>query len=512
MEVEKEFKKVAQQLGLSSENPGICCAQGSWHGSGEVIESRSPIDGSLLGKVTTANPADYERAAAAAQSGFYHWREVPAPQRGQIIREVGEVLRKHKDSLARLITIEMGKILPEALGEIQEAIDVVDFAVGLSRQLYGLSMHSERRNHRMYEQWHPLGIVGCITAFNFPAAVWSWNAFIGAVCGDVILWKPSELTPLTSIAVNRLCDEVAARHGFPGVFNLVCGGREIGTLIAEDKRIPLVSATGSCVMGRSVGEAVARRLGKSLLELGGNNAVIVMPDADFDLAVRSIVFGAIGTAGQRCTSTRRVLAHKSIVQPLTQRLLAAYKQVKLGNPLDSSVLMGPVICRRTGELYLQAIERAVSEGAQVICGGKIEVGMPAPTYLQPAIVKVPKEAAILQDEIFAPILFLIEVESLEQAIEVNNGVPQGLSSAIFTSALKSAESFLSVRGSDCGIANVNLGTSGAEIGGAFGGEKDTGGGRESGSDAWKQYMRRQTSTINYGAELPLAQGIKFEIN
>jgi aldehyde dehydrogenase (NAD+) len=404
----------------------------------------------------------------------------------------------------------MGKIAAEGEGEIQEAIDIADFAVGLSRQLYGKTMHSERPNHRMYEQWHPLGIVGVITAFNFPAAVWAWNAMLAAVCGDVVVWKPSELAPLTAVAVNSICRKVAARHGFEGVFSLVVSaGPELGQAIAADRRIPLVSATGSCRMGRLVAEAVGKRLGRSILELGGNNAVVVLDDADMDLVTRGVVFGAVGTAGQRCTSIRRLFVQRGIVEPLIARLAAAYKQVKIGNPLEQGVLMGPLINDAAVKAYSDALSRVDKEGGQIVYGGKVLEGMPSKLYVEPTIVRAKPGMALLQEETFAPILYVVPVDSLEEAIALNNDVPQGLSSAIFTTNVKSAERFLSHGGSDCGIANVNIGTSGAEIGGAFGGEKDTGGGREAGSDSWKQYMRRQTSTINFGNDMPLAQGVVF---
>jgi aldehyde dehydrogenase (NAD+) len=404
----------------------------------------------------------------------------------------------------------MGKTLGEGEGEIQEAIDIADFAVGLSRQLYGKTMHSERPNHRMYEQWHPLGPVGVITAFNFPAAVWAWNAMIAAVCGDVLIWKPSELTPLTAIAVNNICRSVAAKHGFEGIFSLVVGnGPALGQQLAADRRIPLVSATGSCAMGRSVARTVGERLGRSILELGGNNAVIVLADADMKLVTSGILFGAVGTAGQRCTSIRRVLVERSVADSLVERLVAAYKQVRIGNPLEKGTLMGPLVHRRAVKAYEQALSRVKAEGGEIVYGGRVLTGMPSDLYVEPTIVRAHKGMALLQEETFAPILYVVPVDGVEEAIEINNAVPQGLSSSIFTRNFKAAERFLSHAGSDCGIANVNIGTSGAEIGGAFGGEKETGGGREAGSDSWKQYMRRQTCTLNYGDDMPLAQGIVF---
>lgn len=479
--------------------------------SADLLKSFSPIDSSLIGEVSVATDADYERVVKEAHVAFLEWRKVPAPQRGEIVRQVGVALRENKDALAELVTLETGKILAEGAGEVQEAIDIADFAVGLSRQLYGKMMHSERRTHRMYEQWHPIGPVGVITAFNFPAAVWAWNAMIGAVCGDTIIWKPSEHTPVTAIAVNNICRQIAELNGHAGIFNLIVSkGPELGKRIAQDRRIPLVSATGSTAMGRSVATSVAERLGKSILELGGNNAVIVLKDADLPLAVRGILFGAVGTAGQRCTSIRRVLVEESIAEKLKALLIAAYKQVKIGDPRKGGVLMGPLINDRAVKMYESAVKRVASEGGKTIYGGKILSGMPSGNYVEPTIVEANKNMALLCEETFAPILYIVPVKDLSEAIEINNNVPQGLSSAIFTANLKSAESFLSHSGSDCGIANVNIGTSGAEIGGAFGGEKDTGGGREAGSDSWKQYMRRQTTTINYGDEMPLAQGIKFE--
>jgi aldehyde dehydrogenase (NAD+) len=429
-----------------------------------------------------------------------------------LVRDIAEALRNKKAELGRLVTLESGKILAEGEGEIQEAIDIADFAVGLSRQLYGLSMHSERPQHRMYEQWHPLGVVGVITAFNFPAAVWAWNSLLAVVCGNSVLWKPSEHTPLVAIAMHKICAEVAAAHGHPGLFGLVVGdGPELGKKIAADERIPLVSATGSCRMGKSVAEVVGRRLGKSLLELGGNNAIIVLDDADMDLVVRSTLFGAVGTAGQRCTSTRRVLIHKSVEAQFVERMLKAYASVRIGNPLESGVLMGPLINQQAVRGYFEAIEQAKRQGGQILCGAKLATSQLSSLYVEPTLVRANSSMPIVSEETFAPILYIIPVENLADAIAQNNSVRQGLSSAIFTRNLQCAERFLGAEGSDCGIANVNLGTSGAEIGGAFGGEKETGGGRESGSDSWRAYMRRQTNTINYGNELPLAQGIRFDV-
>ncbi len=479
---------------------------------GEVVESISPATGETIAKVRQASVQDYEEVVKKAREVFLEWRMVPAPERGAIVREIGDAFRAKKESLGKLVSLEMGKIAAEGLGEVQEVIDMCDFAVGLSRQLYGLAMHSERPHHRMYEQWHPLGVVGVITAFNFPVAVWGWNAMIAAVCGDVVLWKPSHSTPLTSIAAQRIVDEVLARHGFQGVMNLVVGrSRDVGEALLADRRIPLISATGSCRMGRHVGKIVAERLGRTLLELGGNNAVLVMDDADPDLVVRAVLFGAVGTAGQRCTSTRRLILQKGIAPEITRRLVDAYKQVKVGNPLEEGVLMGPLINELAVEQMMAALEEARKQGGEILYGGNKLTGgeYDKGFFVEPTLVKAHKDMAITREETFAPVLYIFEVETLEEAIEIQNSVDQGLSSSIFTTNLLSAETFLSHKGSDCGIANVNLGTSGAEIGGAFGGEKDTGGGREAGSDAWKAYMRRQTCTINWGKDLPLAQGIHF---
>lgn len=477
-----------------------------------MLQSFSPIDGSLLGEVPLTSDSEYDRVVNEAHATFLRWRKVPAPKRGELIRQIGEALRKKKAELGDLVTWEVGKIRAEGEGEIQEAIDICDFAVGLSRQLYGLTMHSERPMHRMYEQYHPLGVVGVITAFNFPAAVWAWNAMIAAVCGDTIVWKPSELAPLTAVAMNRVAQDIADEWGFPGLFSLVISkGKELGERIANDRRIPLVSATGSCAMGKSVGAVVANRFGRAILELGGNNAVIVLDDADLSLAVRSLAFGAVGTAGQRCTTTRRLLVQKAVEKKLTDMLVAAYKQVTIGDPRVSGTLMGPLINENAVKGFVRAVEQAKREGGEVLYGGEVIGKMPSSLYVKPTIIKATRLMKIVSEETFAPILYIIPVSSLDEALEIHNEVPQGLSSSIFTSNLRSAEQFLSHLGSDCGIANVNIGTSGAEIGGAFGGEKETGGGRESGSDSWKQYMRRQTNTINYGTELPLAQGIVFDI-
>ena len=475
--------------------------------SGGEIVSIEPATGAALGRAVAAGPREYEAVVESAVAAFRTWRTVPAPRRGELVRLIAEALRANKSSLAELVSRETGKILPEGEGEVKEMIDVADFAVGLSRQLYGNAMHSERPDHRMLEQWHPLGPVGVITAFNFPVAVWAWNALLAAVCGDSVVWKPSEHTPLTAIAVTRIVAEACERAGAPPIFALAVGGAELGSRMAGDPRIPLVSATGSCRMGRAVAEAVARRLGRSLLELGGNNAVIVLDDADLDLAVRAVVFGAVGTAGQRCTSTRRLYVQRGVAGEVTRRLVEAYGRVTVGDPLAAGTLMGPLIDARAVDGMMAALAQARSEGGEVLCGGA-RLERPG-FFVTPAIVRARPGMAIVAEETFAPILYVHEVGSLDEAIGLQNDVKQGLSSALFTRDLRASEAFLAATGSDCGIANVNLGTSGAEIGGAFGGEKDTGGGRESGSDAWKAYMRRQTVTIDHGSALPLAQGVRF---
>ncbi len=480
----------------------------SYVGSDSAIASVNPANGCELARVRLATAEDYDRTVAKSIDVLARWRMVPAPKRGAIVREIGDELRRFKDDLGALVTLEAGKILAEGKGEVQEMIDIADFAVGLSRQLYGLTIASERPEHRMYEQWHPLGVVGVISAFNFPVAVWSWNALLAAVCGDCVIWKPSLKTPLTAIAVQYICDRVLARHGWSGVFQLIIGDDAIiGKRLIEDRRIPLVSATGSTRMGRIVAETVARRLGRTLLELGGNNGVIVMNDANLDLALRAVLFGAVGTAGQRCTSIRRLFLQRGIANDLTRKLQAAYGRIRIGDPLDETTLIGPLIDQQAVAMMQAALERIRAEGGEVIYGGEQLGGC----YVRPALVKARANMPIVQEEVFAPILYLIEFDTLDEVIEWHNAVPQGLSSAMFTTNLISAETFLSARGSDCGIANINIGTSGAEIGGAFGGEKDTGGGRESGSDAWKAYMRRQTVTINWSSELPLAQGIEFDV-
>ncbi len=495
-------------LGISDEQSGTFC--GEWLKSGAAEPRYSVIDGTPLGSVCGTSPEEYEKVISAAESAFLSFRNCPAPLRGEIIREIAVEVRKHKAELGELISLEAGKILPEALGEVQEVIDIADFAVGLSRQLYGLSMHSERPRHRMYEQWHPLGPVGVITAFNFPMAVWAWNACIAAVCGNSVVWKPSELTPFSAIALIKICANVAARHGFPAVFSMINGGAPLGVKLADDMRLPLISATGSTRMGRDVSARVAKRLGRSLLELGGNNAVVVLKDANMQLASRAVVFGAVGTAGQRCTSIRRLLVETPVLEPLLERLKSAYSNLPIGNPLQAGTLVGPLIHKTAVEQHFAAIERAKAEGGKVVYGGEKLSGMPGENYVQPVIILAPKTLDIMRDETFAPILYVQEISGVKDGILKNNEVRQGLSSAIFTESIRLAEEFLSSGGSDCGIANVNIGTSGAEIGGAFGGEKDTGGGREAGSDSWKAYMRRQTTTINWSDELPLAQGVKFE--
>ncbi len=482
---------------------------GTWlDTSGPSFDSVDPSTGEVLATVTGATLEEYGSVVDAATHVFDEWRMVPAPQRGEYVRRIGNALREHKEPLGALVSMEMGKILPEGLGEVQEMIDICDFAVGLSRQLYGLTMASERPRHRMYEQWHPLGPVGVISAFNFPVAVWSWNATIASVCGDPLVWKPSERTPLTAIAVTRIVQSVMEGSGFEAVFNLVVGdGPTIGDAMSRDRRLPLISATGSCRMGRILGPIVSERLGRSILELGGNNAIIVMDDADPDLAVRAALFSAVGTAGQRCTSLRRLIVQRGIADQLVGRLAAAYQQVTIGDPLEDGILMGPLAGGRAVDEMMAALEAAVDQGGEIVTGGKALEG--DGFYVEPTIVRIGADAPIVGTETFAPILYVIEFDTLEEAIAIQNGVDQGLSSAIFTDSLGHAETFLSHIGSDCGIANVNIGTSGAEIGGAFGGEKDTGGGREAGSDAWKAYMRRQTTTINWGGDLPLAQGIEF---
>ncbi|MCZ2444362.1 MAG: aldehyde dehydrogenase family protein [Flavobacteriales bacterium] len=508
------MKHVFTTLGIDVNqiNPGISTGSNFITGSGAAIESFSPVDGASIAKIGTAQAVEYNQVMQTALEAFDKWKMVPAPRRGEVVRQIGDELRKCKNELGMLVSYEMGKSYQEGLGEVQEMIDICDFAVGLSRQLYGLTMHSERPFHRMYEQWHPLGVVGVITAFNFPVAVWSWNTALAWVCGNVTIWKPSEKTPLCSLACQRITARVFERNQVPeGVSCIINGDYKVGEWLTSDKRVPLISATGSVRMGKIVGTAVAQRLGRSLLELGGNNAIIVTEHANLNLAIRGVLFGAVGTAGQRCTTTRRVIIHESIYDDFKQRLTHAYSQLNIGNPLDTAMHVGPLIDKQAVNTYLQAIEKAKSEGAAFVVDGGVLEGdtYSSGCYVKPCIAEVKNNYEIVQSETFAPILYLIKYHSIEEAIAIQNDVPQGLSSAIFTNHLMEAEKFLSAQGSDCGIANVNIGTSGAEIGGAFGGEKETGGGRESGSDAWKQYMRRQTNTINYGSSLPLAQGIEF---
>jgi aldehyde dehydrogenase (NAD+) len=505
-------KAVLDALALAAVNAGTYSGRGWSTSAGPLLDSMDPSTGDRLAQVRGATVEDYEAVIASAQDAFEAWRTVPAPRRGEIVRLIGEELRRHKDGLGSLVSLEMGKIKAEGDGEVQEMIDIADFAVGQSRMLYGLTMHSERPSHRMYEQWHPLGVVGVISAFNFPVAVWAWNAFLAAICGNVTVWKPSAKTPLSAIAVQRLCNRVLERENAPPIFQLFTdAGVDLAERFVSDRRVPLVSFTGSTAVGRQVAVKVAQRLGRSLLELGGNNAMIVDRYANLDLAVPSIVFGAVGTAGQRCTTTRRVIVHESLSDALEQRLLNAYRQVKIGHPLEAGTLMGPLIDGRAVEAYERTLAQAREAGGEVLCGGRVLPGRGH--FVEPAIVRVPRhDLPVVMHETFAPILYLIRYRTLDEAIAIQNSTDYGLSSSIFTDRLQHAEQFLSAAGSDCGIANVNIGTSGAEIGGAFGGEKDTGGGRESGSDAWKAYMRRQTNTINYGATLPLAQGIRFEID
>jgi aldehyde dehydrogenase (NAD+) len=507
-----QTQTLLRKLGIRAENFGGFDSTG-WikETHDKTISSINPTTNKTIADVRVASKSAYDRVIVGAQKTFEHWRNTPAPKRGEFVRDLGNALREMKEPLGDLVTLEMGKIRAEGHGEVQEMIDICDFAVGLSRQLYGLTMHSERAGHRMYEQWHPLGPVGVITAFNFPVAVWSWNAALAAVCGDTVVWKPSPQAPLTAIATMHICDKVMRDHNARGVFNLVIGANDIvGEAMLNDARLPLISFTGSTQVGKHVAESVARRLGKTILELGGNNAIIVTKDADLDLAVRAIVFGSVGTAGQRCTSTRRILMHKSISHDLARRLKSAYAQTidRIGNPLDPNTLVGPLSNPNSVEKMKQAIAQAKRDGGKILVGGKPRPDIGA-NFAEPTLIRMPAQTEIVKRETFAPILYLMEFENLDEAIALHNDVPQGLSSAIFTNNMREMEAFLASGGSDCGIANVNIGTSGAEIGGAFGGEKDTGGGRESGSDAWKAYMRRQTNTINYSRNLPLAQGISF---
>ena len=509
-----EIKKVLELLSIQAKNKGAATGTQWLEAGGEEITSHTPVDGSVIASVTGVTRKTYDEVITAAETAYAEWRMWPAPKRGEVVRQIGEALRKYKEPLGRLVSYEMGKSLQEGYGEVQEMIDIADFAVGLSRQLYGLTMHSERPMHRMYEQWHPIGVVGIISAFNFPVAVWSWNAFIAWVCGDTCVWKPSEKTPITAIACQHIVAEVLKANGVPeGINGLIAGGREVGEWMSNDARIPLVSATGSTRMGKAVGAAVGARLGKSLLELGGNNAIIISEHADLNMSLIGCVFGAVGTAGQRCTTTRRLIIHEKVYDEFKGKLVAAYKQLVIGDPLSEASHVGPLIDTDAVKSYLDAIEKVKAEGGiEVVEGGVLEgAGYESGCYVKPCIIEAKAGYKMVQHETFAPILYIMKYNTLDEAIEMQNNVPQGLSSSIMTLNMREAEQFLSQRGSDCGIANVNIGTSGAEIGGAFGGEKETGGGRESGSDSWKAYMRRQTNTINYGSTLPLAQGIKFHI-
>jgi aldehyde dehydrogenase (NAD+) len=499
------------RLGIEDINSGAASSNGFLDTSGRVVDSIDPATGAVIASVRLASVEDYERVVSDASRVFEEWRMLPAPNRGEIVRQVGEALRENKKDLGRLITLEVGKLLSEGEGEVQESVDVADFCVGLSRQLYGLAMHSERPQHRMYEQWHPMGVVGIITAFNFPNAVWAWNAMVAAVCGNTMVWKPSLKAPLTAIATHKICDAVFQRHGFGGVLGLIIGDdADVGETMIHDRRIPLISATGSCRMGRHVGQVVAGRIGRCLLELGGNNAVIVHKDADLGIALAGVAFGAVGTTGQRCTTTRRLFLHENIAEDFTRRLVGAYESMTIGNPLDDGVLVGPLIDADAVRMYEDAIVAVREQGGEVLTGG-ILVDGPG-FYVRPTIVRAHKDLAMAKEETFAPILYVYSYSEIDEAIREQNAVDQGLSSSLFTDSFRAAESFLSHRGSDCGIANINIGTSGAEIGGAFGGEKDTGGGREAGSDSWKAYMRRQTCTLNWGEDLPLAQGVKFDLS
>lgn len=500
-------------LGLGAQNDGTSTGLEFSNKSGEYISSFSPVDGKKIGEVSISTKEEYEHIIATAQEAFKSWRVKPAPQRGEIVRQFGEKLRAKKEALGKLVSYEMGKSYQEGLGEVQEMIDICDFAVGLSRQLNGITLHSERPLHRMYDQYHPLGVVGIISAFNFPVAVWAWNTALAWIAGDVCVWKPSEKAPMCSVACQNIMAEVLRENNLPeGICSLVNGDYKVGEWMTQDKRVPLISATGSTRMGRIVGQEVAKRFGKTILELGGNNAIIVTPNADLEMTVVGAVFGAVGTAGQRCTSTRRLIIHDSIYDSVVEKLTSAYTQLKIGNPLDESNHVGPLIDKDAVNMYLDSIEKAKTEGGNVLVEGGVLTGegYESGCYVKPAIIEAKNEFEIVQHETFAPILYVMKYSDLDDAIAMQNDVPQGLSSAIMTTNLREAEMFLSHQGSDCGIANVNIGTSGAEIGGAFGGEKETGGGRESGSDAWKAYMRRQTNTINYSTELPLAQGIKFD--
>jgi len=506
------MKNILEKLNLTAPFNAVSTGQENWEGTGEMYQVFSPVDGLEIGEVKSGSVADFDKLIEKSEEAFKVWRTKPAPLRGEIVRQFGDELRKHKDDLGALVSYEMGKSLQEGLGEVQEMIDICDFAVGLSRQLYGLQMHSERPGHRMMEQWHPLGVVGIISAFNFPVAVWAWNAAIAWVCGNVCIWKPSEKTPFTALACQQIFKKVLVANDLPeGISNLIIGGRDIGKQMASNTKIALVSATGSTRMGKSVAESVAKRLGKSILELGGNNAIIVTENADLKHAIPAIIFGAVGTAGQRCTSTRRLIIHNNQYHNLVASLIKGYGQLRIGNPLNQNNHMGPLIDVEAVAAYQSAINNAIEQGGKVLCGNEVLQGdeYGSGCYIKPTIIEVNATMAIVKQETFAPILYVMKYTALEEAIEIQNSVPQGLSSSIFTLNMRESEVFLSFAGSDCGIANVNIGTSGAEIGGAFGGEKETGGGRESGSDAWKAYMRRQTCTLNYSTQMPLAQGIEF---
>lgn len=507
-----DTKQIIKDLGLNDINYGACAGPNDWYKTTDAgkLDSVNPANGDVLASVYQCTVADYNSVVEKSYKAFMEWRKVPAPVRGELVRQMGNALREKKDLLGSLVTLEMGKIKQEGDGEVQEMIDIADFAVGQSRMLYGKTMHSERPDHRMYEQWHPLGPIGVISAFNFPVAVWAWNAFIAAIAGDTVIWKPSSTVPLTAIAVQNICNDVLEKSGHPAIFSLVIGrGSTIGEALINDKRLSLVSFTGSTAMGKRVSEVVGKRLGRTILELGGNNAIIVDETADMDMVIPAVMFGAVGTSGQRCTSTRRIILNENLYEDFVKRLVNAYKQVRIGDPIEPETLMGPVVNQGTVEIYKDAVEKIKAAGGDILYGGKVIEGDGC--YVEPTIAKAKNDWEIVQDETFAPILYIITYKNIDEAIEIHNAVPQGLSSAMFTRNVLNAEKFLSARGSDCGIANINIGTSGAEIGGAFGGEKETGGGRESGSDSWKQYMRRQTNTINWSTELPLAQGIKFDI-
>lgn len=514
MKNNRDISRCLAELGIEKLNSGACTGSQWLNVSGNKHKSFSPADGNLIASVKLATLDDYEIVMGKASKAFKVWRMIPAPKRGEIVRQLGNALRDKKEALGTLVSYEMGKIYQEGLGEVQEMIDICDFAVGQSRQLYGFTMHSEREKHRMYDQYHPLGVVGVISAFNFPVAVWAWNAMLALICGDTVVWKPSSKTMLCAIAVHNIISDVLIKNNLPeGILNLVISSSEyLGDNMLSDKRLPLISFTGSTRVGKKVGKIVGERLGKTILELGGNNAVIVTPESNINNALRTVIFGAVGTCGQRCTSTRRVIIHSSIYEEFKNSLLKTYKSIRIGNPLDPNTLVGPLIDKDASETFIKAILKVKDEGGSIICGGKkIKIENDSECYVEPCIAEVENNFSIVQEETFAPLLYLIKYNTIEEAIEIHNDVPQGLSSSIFSNNILETEKFLSHEGSDCGIANVNIGTSGAEIGGAFGGEKDTGGGRESGSDAWKAYMRRQTNTINFGTDLPLAQGIKFDI-